>query len=506
MDYIENEKVILEGKGLSKHFYGNTVLQNVDIACKEGTILALAGENGAGKSTLMNIICGNLQPDSGFICYYGEKVNHLNPQKAKDLKIAFVHQELSLLPDLSIAENVMLGQEPTNRLGLVSHRRLHRLAQELLDELQYEIDVYRLVKELTLAEKQMIEIAKAWVNRPKIMILDEPTSSLSKAEVKHLFQMMRKLKGNGTSIIFISHRIDEIFQICDEVVILKDGQLMKTEKVCNLTRDDLIRSMVGREISQTFPPRKSAAGFSRTILSLEDIALDSQLQQINLKIVEGQIVGIGGLEGQGQRELARGLFGIRPFSKGKIQFANEYISIHSPLDAIHHGIGFIPDDRKLEGLVLPLSIRENISLLTLNRISDHKIIRKAREKAEIDKGIQNLSIKAVSAEQEVNCLSGGNQQKVVFCKWLQMNPKLLILHEPTRGVDIQSKIEIYQFLRDLTRQGVSILLISSDMLELIGLSDWIYVMYEGRIAGEIAGENATEEKIMTLSSGAAIAS
>jgi ABC-type sugar transport system, ATPase component len=505
MNYIENQKVILEGKQLSKQFYGNPVLKNVDIVCKEGMILALAGENGAGKSTLMNIICGNLQPDSGGIFYCGEKVNHLNPQKAQELKIAFVHQELSLLPDLSIGENIMLGQEPTNSLGLISHRKLHNLAKNLINELQYEIDVYKLVKELTLAEKQMVEIAKAWVNRPKIMILDEPTSSLSKAEVKHLFNMMLKLKGNGTSIIFISHRMDEIFQICDEVVVLKDGQLMKTEKVCNLTRDDLIRSMVGREITQTFPSRKSLGGSSRTILELENICLDHKLSHVNLTIAEGQIIGIGGLEGQGQRELARGLFGIEPFSDGRIRFGDKHVSINTPFDAIQHGIGFIPDDRKLEGLVLPLSIRENISLLTLNKITNHKIIIKAKENEEIAEGIKSLAIKSTSSEQEVHFLSGGNQQKVVFSKWMKMEPKLLILHEPTRGVDIQSKIEIYQLLRDLTNQGVSIMLISSDMLELIGLSDQIYVLYEGQISGKIDGKDATEEKIMTLSSGATLA-
>jgi ribose transport system ATP-binding protein len=501
MSKVESSDIILAGMGLSKQFYGNVVLKNVDILCKRGVILALVGENGAGKSTLMNIICGNLQPDGGEIYYKGEKIHHLSPQKAKELKIAFVHQELSLFPELSIGENILLGQEPKNRCGLISHKRLHDLAKELLDELQYEVDVNRLVKDLTLAEKQMVEIAKAWMNRPEIIILDEPTSSLSKAEVSHLFAMMRKLRNNGVSIIFISHRMDEVFQICDEAVVLKDGQLMKTEKICNLTRDDLIRSMVGREITQTFPPRGSLGDSTRIILELKDITLDDRLHQINLTIPEGQIVGIGGLEGQGQRELARGLFGIEPFSGGTIRFQDRDIIIRSPLDAINYGIGFIPDDRKLEGLVLPLSIRENISLLTLKMIAKNRVIQRSKELAEVHEGIRRLSIKAASAEQEVHALSGGNQQKVVFSKWLKMEPKLLILHEPTRGVDIQSKIEIYQLLRQLTEQGVSVLLISSDMLELIGLSDKIYVLYEGRVSGEIDGVDATEEKIMTLSSG-----
>jgi ribose transport system ATP-binding protein len=501
---MESNDIILAGKGLSKQFYGNVVLKNVDITCKRGVILALVGENGAGKSTLMNIICGNLQPDGGEIYYKGEKISHLTPQKSKELKIAFVHQELSLFPELSIGENILLGQEPKNRIGLINHKQLHDLAKELMNELQYEIDVYRLVKELTLAEMQMVEIAKAWMNRPEIIILDEPTSSLSKAEVTHLFAMMKKLQSQGVTIIFISHRMDEIFQICDEAVVLKDGQMMRTEKIANMTRDDLIRSMVGREITQTFPPRGGLGGSSRTMLALKDIELDNRLHRINLTIPAGRIVGIGGLEGQGQRELARGLFGLEPFSGGEICFEDSAITIRSPLDAIRHGIGFIPDDRKLEGLVLPLSIRENISLLTLGKIARHKVIQKKQEQNAVQEGIRRLSIKTSSSEQEVHSLSGGNQQKVIFSKWLRMDPQLLILHEPTRGVDIQSKIEIYQLLRQLTAQGVSVLLISSDMLELIGLSDQIYVMYEGRISGEIEGQDATEEKIMTLSSGVAI--
>ena len=505
MSCMDSEKVILEGKKLSKQFYGNTVLKEVDISCKAGTILALAGENGAGKSTLMNIICGNLQPDQGSIYYGGQKVNRLTPQKAKEFKIAFVHQELSLFPELSIGENVMLGQEPSGLFGLMNHRRLHERAAALMREIQYEIDVTKLVRELTLAEKQMVEIAKAWINHPKIMVLDEPTSSLSKAEVKHLFKMMQRLKEDGTSIVFISHRMDEIFQICDEAVVLKDGQLMKTEKTCQLTRDDLIKSMVGREITQTFPPRQSLGGPSRMILELENVSLDQKLHDIHLQIPAGQIIGIGGLEGQGQRELARGLFGIQPFSGGKIKLNGAAVTIRSPFEAIELGIGFIPDDRKLEGLILPLSIRENISLLTLGKISRRKMIQKEKEAAEIGQSMQRLAIKAASAEQEVHCLSGGNQQKVVFSKWLKMQPRLLILHEPTRGVDIQSKIEIYQLLRDLTRQGVSVLLISSDMLELIGLSDRIYVLYEGGITGGIDGAAASEEIIMTLSSGATLA-
>ncbi len=496
-----DEKPVLEGRCLTKQFYGNIVLDNVDILCKPGTILALAGENGAGKSTLMNIICGNLTCDKGTINFKENELTGLNPQKAKELGIAFVHQELSLLPGLSVGENIMLGQEAKKYFWFISHKKTHEKAEEILDELQYQVDVSRLVRDLSPAEKQMVEIAKAWVNRPEVLVLDEPTSSLSKKEVEHLFKMMKRLKENGTSIIFITHRMDEIFQICDEVVVLKDGKLMKTERVDDITRDELIQSMVGREITQTFPPRRNLGNSYKNLLQLENIFLEGHLKNINLEVPEGHIIGIGGLEGQGQRQLARGLFGINKFSDGSIIYKDEEMTIDSPLSALKHNIGFIPDNRTLEGLVLPLSVRENITLLILDNISRSKILLKENETEEVQKGIERLSIKADSIEQKVRFLSGGNQQKVIFSKWIKMEPELLILHEPTRGVDIQSKIEIYHLLRELTLQGISILLFSSDMLELIGLSDKIYVMYEGQIIGDIRGEVATEEAIMTLSSG-----
>lgn len=496
-----DRKIILEGKNLTKKFYGNIVLDNVDIVCKEGIVLGLAGENGAGKTTLMNILCGNLQPDHGTIKYYGEEVNFLNPQIAREKGIAFVHQELSLIDYLSVGENIMLGQEPEKSWGLIDHKKLHQDAEKIIKELHYELNVLKLVGELSPAEKQMVEIAKAWSNHPDLLILDEPTSSLSKTEVKNLFKMIHKLQEEDTSIIFITHRIDEIFQICDEVVVLKDGQLMKTEKVVNINRDDLINSMVGRKIEQTFPGRREFKEDNCTILELENISLDERLKNINLKVPAGAIIGIGGLDGHGQRDLARGLYGIEPFTGGRMKYKGEYISLHSPSAAISKKIGFISDDRKTEGLILCLSLRENMTLLILDQISSYNIIQQEMEQKEVFKGINELDIKASSPEQEVNFLSGGNQQKVVFSRLIKMNPDLLVLHEPTRGVDIQSKIEIYHLLRDLTDKGIGIIIFTSDMLELIGLSDRIFVMYEGQITGKLDGKEATEEKIMRLSSG-----
>ncbi|MDB5055817.1 MAG: hypothetical protein JWM44_3867 [Bacilli bacterium] len=500
MEHSVEPQIVLLGSHLTKQFYGNVVLEDLSISCKQGTVLALVGENGAGKSTLMNILSGGLQPDSGTISYKGKPIKFKNPQMAKTMGIAFVHQELSLLPELTVGENMLLGQEPTC-LGLIQHRKLHERAREALDDTGYAIDVYRMVKDLTPAEKQMVEIAKSWMDRPTLLILDEPTSSLSKVETEHLFQIIRTLKAQGTSIILITHRMEEIFQICDEAVVLKDGRMTKTEKVSNLTRDDLIQAMVGREVTQTFPPKRSLGTPCEPMLILKGIRDGHKLYDINLEVPKGMIIGIGGLEGQGQRQLARGLFGIDPFSEGEFILEGERITLRSPNQAMKRGFAYIPDDRKAEGLILPLSVRENMSLLNFDKISSKGILRKDEERKEIERGIARLGIKTSSPDLSVQLLSGGNQQKVIFSKWLSKDPKLMILHEPTRGVDVQSKLEIYRLLRELTERGVSILVFSSEMIELIGLSDRVYVMYEGRIMGQLDGEDATEENIMQLSSG-----
>lgn len=497
----EKKEIILEVKNLSKSFFGNTVLNDISFQCKKGTVLSLAGENGAGKSTLMNIISGGLVPDKGNIMFLGEKVHLRTPESARKLGIAIVHQELSLLSDLTVGENILLGKEPKKYGLLINHKKLHEIAKDVLKELQFDVSAERMVWELSPAERQMVEIAKAWINKPKILILDEPTSSLSKTEVNYLFKMIQQLKDKGVSIILITHRMEEIFQICDEVIVLKDGQIVTCEKVKEIDQTTIINAMVGREINYAFPEKRTIHQSADPLLKLENICLSNELYQINLEIPKGQIVGIGGLEGQGQRQLARGIFGINPFTSGKMIYKGQSIKINSPGDAIKNKIAFIPDDRKLEGLILPLSVRENMELSFLNELSKFSIISKKKEYAVVQKRMNHLSIKASSVEQEIEYLSGGNQQKVIFSKWISMNPDLLVLHEPTRGIDIQSKMEIYHLLRKMTGDGVSIVFFSSDMLELIGLSDVIYVMYEGRITGKLAGADATEQKIMAMSSG-----
>jgi ribose transport system ATP-binding protein len=498
----QENRIVLEGKHLSKQFYGNTVLQDVSIRCRRNNVLALVGENGAGKTTLMNIISGGLQPDGGTIILDGKTTVLKNSHVARSLGISFVHQELSLFEALTVGENIMLGFEPV-KCGMIDEKALHQKAGEILAVLDYDIDVSRMVEDLSPAEKQIVEIAKAWVTRPRILILDEPTSSLNRAESDKLFRFVRHVRDTGGSVILITHRMDEIFGVCDEANVLRDGIMTAREPVKNLTRDMLIGKMVGREVTNAFPPRCGVLS-SEAALELKDAGIENLLHHINLKIPAGSVAGIGGLEGQGQRHLVRALFGILPFTSGEYAVKGRRVRIKNPAQAMRFGLGFVPDDRKADGLALPLSVQENMTLLVLRRLSRIGMVseKQARQTAGAVSG--KLNIKFDSFHEPVLNLSGGNQQKVVFSKWIQADPEILLLHEPTRGVDVQSKLEIYTLIRNLTGRGISVLLVSSDMLELIGMSDTIYVMYEGRIVGSLAGNDATEEKLMTLSSGFAL--
>jgi ABC-type sugar transport system ATPase subunit len=504
MGVQKDAQIILAARNIKKSFYGNTVLEGVSITCKKGVALALVGENGAGKSTLMNIISGGLRPDAGSLEFENQEITLSSSKQAKNLGISFVHQELSLFPYLSVGENILLGIEDTYGFGILKQRNIHVKAAEILKELQCDIDVNILVQDLSPAQRQMVEIAKAWAMKPKVLILDEPTSSLSKSETDNLFCRVNDLKKLGVSIILITHRMDEIFQICDEAMVLKDGRLVATVETKSVTKDDLIRLMVGREITRTFPQRECPGEIPPAMLELSNVQLGNRLKNIHLQIPRGRVIGIGGLEGQGQRELARALFGITPFTSGDVILGGKKVHINSPHAAMKHKIGFISDDRKLEGLVLPLSIEKNIEMLVLDKISAFGFINRKKERNESEEGVRQLAIKTPSTDLLVRHLSGGNQQKVIFAKWLKMNPHLLILHEPTRGVDVQSKIEIYHLIRDLTARGMSIILFTSDMIELIGMSDWIHIMYEGSLVGCLSGSDATEEKIMALSSGQSV--
>lgn len=489
--------VIVEGKNLSKDFNGNVVLKDVSIQCIAGEGLALAGENGAGKSTLMNIISGGLLPSSGSIYVDGEECRFTSSRQAREKGIAFVHQELSIMDEMTVGENIMLGHEP-KRHGLIRQKRLHELAADILKDLGYDIEVKELVKNLTPAQRQIVEIAKAWSGKPRVLIFDEPTSSLNKAESDELFQFIRRIKEQGVSVIVISHRMDDIFQACDRVIVLKDGEFVFASSIEKTTSDEIISKMVGREFKNTFPPRNEELS-AKMKLELDNVCVGNKVKNVSIHVPEGSVIGIGGLEGQGQRELSRALFGIQPFTSGSYRILGEEKKIHSPVDAVNCKIAFISDDRKTEGLFLPLSCGENIASLVMKKNSRGGFLNKKMVEKEIQSGIQQLHIRLADWHQEVRSLSGGNQQKIVFSKWIKTEPEILILHEPTRGIDVQSKLEIYELIRSLTKKGISVIVFTSDMLELIGISDVIYTMYEGEISGMIDGKDATEEKIMQMS-------
>ena len=455
------------------------------------------GEIGAGKSTLMNLLTGSLTPTSGTVLVDGKEVHFTSPHQSKAMGLAFVHQELSLMEEMTVGENIMLGREPRH-FGLIDSKTLHRQAEEILRDIGYEIDVHAIVSDIAPSDKQITEIAKAWAGKPRMMIFDEPTSSLNQAESVKLFRFIDRIKKNGVAVIMISHRMDDIFETCDTAFVLKDGEFVFSKPVLETNDDELISKMVGREFKNAFPPRNEKRS-DEIRVRLKDVCVGDVVRNVNMEVPAGSIIGVGGLEGQGQRELSRALFGIDPFTSGTYEIEGQPVKINSPRAAVANGIAFVPDDRKAEGLVLPLSVEENILSLILDRVSPHGFMNRKMADEEVKQGIEQLNIKVASPMQAVQYLSGGNQQKIVFSKWIKTHPKILYLHEPTRGVDVQSKLEIYALIRRLTAEGVSVVVFTSDILELIGLSDEIYVMYEGEISGHIAGAEATEEKIMQMS-------
>lgn len=493
----------IEGRHLTKTFPGVKALDDVSITVHRGEILALVGENGAGKSTLVNILSGVYEPDSGEIRIGGKAIRLSGPRHARQLGIGVVHQELSLLGELTVAENVLLTREPVGPMRLIRTAQLYDQAKQALADINPSLDPDIPVRLLSPAQRQMVEIAKAWASKPQVLILDEPTSSLSEAEVQLLFSAVRGLRARGVGIIFISHRMEEIYALADRATVLKDGKLVGTVLLKDTTQDELLRLMVGREIRQTFPSRRHLVrhGTAPPLLELKGVGDGKQVREVSLTLERGEILGIGGLEGQGQRELVRGLFGIEPFRKGRIMVDGRSVSIRCPQDAIRSGIAFVPDDRKAEGLVLPLSVGDNIALASLWQRQRWGFVEQRKEREIVRQYVSILRLKVTSELQRVRQLSGGNQQKAIFARWLLKNPRILVLHEPTRGIDVEAKMEIYHLLRNMAGQGVGIIMVTSDMLELMGVSDRIVVLYEGHVAGEIPAEEASEEALITLSSG-----
>ncbi len=489
-----NDDVILKMQNICKTFPGVVALENINYELRQGEVHILLGENGAGKSTLVKILSGAYQKTSGDIFFENKAIEIKNPKHAQELGIAIIYQELNLVAHLSVAENILLGREPLYAPGIINRQRLYQFSQNILDRFQLQINSRSLVKELGIAEQQMVEVAKALSLNAKILIMDEPTSALTEKEIVELFKTINRLKKNGTSIIYISHRLEELFEIGDRVTVLRDGKYVGTHNIRNTTKDELIHKMVNRELTEQFPKRQGERG--EEILRVEDLNIDSKLSNINFSLHRGEVLGISGLLGSGRTELARALFGADKINSGNIYVKGVLHHIKSPRNSINLGIGLLTEDRKSHGLILDLSLKDNICLSNLDQFSKFGIVSSEKENMTAAKYISELRIKTPGLNQKVLYLSGGNQQKVVISKWLCTNADILIFDEPTRGIDVGSKVEIYQLMNQLTAQGAAIIMISSELPEILGMSDRILVMYHGKINGEFAAEEVTQENIL----------
>lgn len=490
---------LLEMKKIRKEFPGVLALDGVDFNLRKGEVHVLLGENGAGKSTLMKILSGAYQKDGGEILIDGEPAGISSPSHAQALGIGIIYQEFTLNPHLSVAENIYLGREPVRLPGVINWKKLYRDARSILDDLDVKIDVRQKVASLGVAMQQMTEVAKALSQNARILVMDEPTAALSGREIEALFRTIAHLKSKGVGIVYISHRLEEIFEIGDRVTVLRDGRYVDTRSVKGLARNEMVRLMVDRDLDDHIPKVKSDPG--DVVLRLEGVNVRDRLRDISFELRRGEVLGIAGLMGAGRTRLAKTLFGAERISGGRILVDGEEVNLKSPRDAINAGIGLVTEDRKSEGLILELSVKKNITLPNLNRFLSKGVLQLGREGKVADDYIRRLKIKTPSGNQRVVCLSGGNQQKVVLSKWLCTDARIFLFDEPTRGIDVGAKTEIYQLMNEITARGGAILMISSEMPEILGMSDRILVMRDGAVAGELAGADATQEQIMKLALG-----
>jgi ABC-type sugar transport system ATPase subunit len=486
---------ILAMRNIDKSFPGVHALKDVNLSIEAGEVHALIGENGAGKSTLMKILSGVYQKDGGEILVDGRAVAIDLPEKAAQLGISIIYQELNLMPNLSIAENIFVGRE--KRKGpFLDMAATKREAEKYIHEVGLHIGVDTLVQNLSIAQRQMVEVAKALSVNAKVIIMDEPTSSLTEHEVIILMGIIRKLRDQGTSIVFISHRLSEIFEISDRITVLRDGEVIGTVMTAGCDEDELIHMMVGRSLTDLFP--KETVPIGDVIMEAEHIRSGSMVRDVSFTLRRGEILGFAGLVGAGRSELMAAIFGFRHLESGKVKVDGKEVPPNSPVKSIRRGIGFVPEDRKLQGLVLGMAVRENATLANLERVSRGGLIKKSEERNIADYYVKRLAIKTPGIEQKVQNLSGGNQQKVVISKWLVTNPKVLIMDELTRGIDVGAKKEIYSLITTLARDGVGIILISSELPEVLGMSDRIIVMHEGIVKGELSRAEATQKLIMSM--------
>ena len=492
---------MLKMEGVSKIFPGVKALDNVHIEAYGGEVTALMAENGAGKSTLMKILSGVYQKDEGKIFIDGEEAKIKGIKSAEEYGVTIIHQEMSVINNLTVAENIFLGNEKFNKFtGKINKKLLVERSKLFLEQIGCNIDPNRLVGSINVGEKQMIEIAKALTKNARVIIMDEPTTALTEVETKNLFKVIDNLKRKGIAIIYISHRMEEIFAICDRVEVLRDGKYAGNALIKDIDNDKLIAMMVGRTIEDQFPYRETKKGSK--ILEVSNLTSKAGVNNANFNVKEGEILGVAGLMGSGRTELAKTIFGEYKKDSGTIKLNGKEVNIKSVQEAIDYGICYLSEDRKKEGCVLSLSVAENMILSNLKKYENSfKVINKNKAKEDVDYYIKKMKIKTPNRDQLIKNLSGGNQQKVILAKWLMLSPEVLIIDEPTRGIDVGAKKEIYELLNELKAQGKAIIMISSDLPEVLGISDRIMVMSEGKISGELSRSEASQESIMKLAVG-----
>jgi len=488
---------ILEMHDITKVFPGVKALSSVTFSVKEGEVHALVGENGAGKSTLMNILSGVCEPNSGSISLYGEPVSFKNTKEAQAHGISLIHQEFNLVNSLSVAENIYLGYLQTHRGGWINWKQVRRSASKLLQELGFDFSVRTRVEQLSVAEKQLVEIAKALSVQAKIIGMDEPTSSLTQKEIAKLFAIIRNLRTQGVTVIYISHKLEEVFTIADSITVLRDGQIIDTKAASDTNRAELIAKMVGRPVDMNYPARLKNRTDS-VVLEAQGIGCASFVKDVSFQLHEGEILGIAGLVGSGRTELVEALFGARPMQAGTLCIHGKPVHIRSTYQGKQNSIGLVTEDRKETGLALHYSVGDNIVIANLTKVSSHGFYRKQRAQPAINSAIHELGIRTPSGKQVVRNLSGGNQQKVVLAKWLFSDVDILILDEPTRGIDVGAKYEIYLLMNELVSKGKSIIMISSELPEVLGMSDRVMVINAGRKKGELMGADMTAEHVMRM--------
>ena len=491
---MDNNEVILKIENVNKEFPGVKALSNVSIECRRGCVHGIVGENGAGKSTLMKILSGVYTKDSGTVIFDGKTIEHTTPIQSIKNGLSIIYQEFNLVNTLTVGENIFLGRF-TEMKGM---RNIHKKARELLDSIGSTINTNRIVEDLSAAEKQMVEITKALSFNSSLIIMDEPSSSLTNDELKRLFTIIGDLRKKGVTIIYISHKLDEIFMLCDVVTIMRDGKVIDTKPVGELTRNDMIAKMIGREIEKEFPERPHSVG--ETLMEVKNIRT-RKLKDISFVLKKGEILGFVGLVGAGRTEIVRAIYGADKAKDLKIQINGRSLKIKKPKDGMSEGIGLLPEDRKLEGLVLPFSVQDNITMSVLERITKYGFVNSTTEKDIAMKQIKSLSIKTPSANTKTVTLSGGNQQKCIMGRWLEINPDILILDEPTRGIDVGTKYEIYLLIKQIAESGGSVIMISSELPEVLAMSNRVLTISNGRITGEFNPEKDSANVIMDAAIG-----